>query len=397
MSNITKEYKHFCHVEIVSILQMREKGVGFREIGKWLGRGENAGGSIKRFLDANKHPFPGISKNLDVHQRARAMYEQAQKRRKIPRKKSKLESDPELKEKVIELLVNEQASPRDISFRIPDELPGKSIAYTTIYQFTKTNRRDLREHHRLKGKERQQRVKRKGNSRKKGAPAKTNIDQRPPWVWDRTEFGHYEADTMHSCKNGSGFAILTVREMKSRRRWYFRIADLKAETTLAVLQGFFRQMPLHMRRTLTVDNGPENEHLYKLEKVFPGLRVYYCDPYCAWQRGSVENANKDFRWYHPKGTDFKNVSPEEVWSTQDKLNRRRMLCLKGKSAEMVFQNALNHPPQIHVVGPEVLSSKKALFEAVDLHFEQSSGLYLPSPAQWGLSSSGSESSGIGWS
>jgi len=378
MKKKCKKYNHFCHEEIVSILQMRKKGIGFHTISMKLDRGANAGGSIKRFLDRNQHPCPGIWQELDVYEQARDLYERAQKKRKIPRKKSKLSSRPELKQKVIDLLVNEQASPRDISFRIPDELPGESIAYTTIYCFTKTERKDLREHHRLRGKERRQRLKPRSKQKKKCTPQKTNIEKRPSWVWDRTEFGHYETDTIHSCKNGSGYAILSVREMKSRQRWFFLVKDLKAETTLAVLRGFFRMLPQHMRRTLTADNGPEFAELYKLEGLFPGFKVYYCDPYCAWQRGSVENTNGEFRWYYPKGTDFKNVSVQEVWEVQDKLNRRRMLCLKGKSSEMVFQDAANNPPLIQVVSADVLGSTNALFEAAGLHFEKNSNLYLPS-------------------
>jgi len=376
-----KEYKHFTYEEVVFILQMRAKGLGFQDIGVRLGRGENAGGSIRRFLLRNKHPLAGVEKELDIDERARGMYERALKRRRIPRKKGKLESDPELKSKVIYLLEQEQASPRDISFRIPDELPGRSIAYTTVYNFTKHDRTDLKQHLRLRGKLRKQRVRRKGNRFEKGAPPKRNIKERSDWVEDRTEIGHYEADTIHSCKNGSGYAILTVREIKLRYRWFFLITNLKAQTTLAVLQGFFRMLPPHMRRTLTVDNGPENEWLYQLEAVFPRFRVYSCDAYCAWQRGCVENANGEFRWYFPKGTDFKNVSHREIWEVQDKLNRRRMLCLGGKSAKMVFDDALNNPPLIQIVGPEALASQDALFQAAELHFERNSNLYLPLQAQ----------------
>jgi IS30 family transposase len=384
MKKKRNNFEHFSYEEIVFILQMRQKELSFRQIGKNLGRGENSAGSIKRFLDRNKHPFPVLWAKLDVYEQARAMYERAQKRCKIPRKKSKLASHPELKQKVIELLVDEQASPRDIAHRIPEELPGESIAYTTIYNYTKKDRKDLKEHLRLRGKPRKQRVVRKGSSIiKTGAAPKTNISKRPSWVEDRTEFGHYEADTIHSCKNGSGYAILTIREMKSRKRWFSLIPNLKAETTLAVLRGFFGQLPPHMRKTLTVDNGPENEYLPQLEKVFSGFTVYHCDAYCSWQRGAVENANGEFRWYYPKGTDFKNVSTKEIWEVQDKLNRRRMDCLGGKSAETVFEFGLNNPPLITVVAAEALCSKETLFEEVASHFEKSSSLYLPLQAQLG--------------
>jgi IS30 family transposase len=283
---------------------------------------------------------------------------------------------------VIWLLVNEQSSPRDISYRIAEELPGERIAYTTIYNFTNSERTDLKAHLRLRGKARRQRVAHRRSRFREGAPPKTNIELRSAWVSERSEFGHYEADTIHSRKNGSGYAILSVRELKSRKRWYSLLADLKAETTLAALQGFFRLLPEHMRRTLTVDNGPENEHLSKLEKVFPGFKVYFCDPYCAWQRGAIENANGEFRWYYPKGTDFQDVPVEEIWKVQDKLNRRRMRCLGGKSSETVFEQARKHPPLIHVVSAEVLHSEAALRREAGLHPLQSSNLFLPSPAQW---------------
>ncbi len=380
MKESCRDYNHFCHEEIVSILQMREKGIAFRKIGNLLGRGENADSSIRRFLKRNAHPFPGVWKKLDVYERARFMYERALSRRRIPRKKSKLSSNPALKKKVIELLEDEDASPRDISYRIPDELPGERIAYTTIYHFTKHERPDLRRHHRLRGKERKQRLKPARKHIKRGAPEKTPIRQRPSRVAERTECGHYEADTILSPKKSSGAAILTLRELKSRERWFFRLMNLKAATTLAILQGFFRMLPPHMRRSLTIDNGSENEHLYKLETVFPGFKVYYCDPYCAWQRGSVEQANQEFRWYYPKGTDFGNVSSQDVRIVQEKLNRRRMVCLQGKSSRMVFEEALHNPPLIHLVGAEVLRSQRALRHAVDIRFEQSSGLYLPSQA-----------------
>jgi hypothetical protein len=93
----------------------------------------------------------------------------------------------------------------------------------------------------------------------------------------------------------------------------------------------------------------------------------------------VENANGEFRWYYPKGTDFANVSVQDIWEVQGKLNRRHMICLKGKSAENVFQHALAHPPLIQLAPAKALSSQSALFEAAGLRFEQSSGLYLPSP------------------
>ena len=68
--------------------------------------------------------------------------QQAKKRRKIPRKKEKLKT-PEIRRKVIELLVQEQSSPRDISWRLEEE--ELRISWRAIYYFTKHDHTELQQ------------------------------------------------------------------------------------------------------------------------------------------------------------------------------------------------------------------------------------------------------------
>jgi hypothetical protein len=162
------------------------------------------------------------------------------------------------------------------------------------------------------------------------------------------------------------------------------------------MTGFYRKLPAHMRKTLTVDNGPENSLLWKLEDIFPGLQVYYCDPYQAYQRGGVENSNGEIRWYFPKGTDFGDVSSKEIWEVQDKLNRKRMECLGWRSAQSVYQEALLSPKLVRVVGPQEYQAGK-YFEGIEWQ-HGSSNLFLPSPGQLDLNSfySGSSEQDFLW-
>jgi transposase, IS30 family len=384
MKTKRSNYNHLSYEERLVCYKMRSEGKSIREICRALGRPETAAGSLSREFKRNTPRSPILRGKLDSFDIARYAEEQAGKRRKKPRKNYKLESDPALKEFVEDKLKNEQASPRDIHWRVKRELAGKSISHTAIYDYTKRHR-GLIQNLRRKGKPCKQRITKRKKPKDKSVKRR-NISERSSVVEQKLEYGHYEVDTIVSPRAASSSAILTLRELCSRMRWFFLIADLKAETTLAVMRGFFSHMPAHLRRTLTADNGPENKELYQLEDLFYDFKVYYSDPYSPWQRGSVEQANGEFRWYFPKGTDFKNVPIGEVWKVQDKLNRRCMDCLGGKTSAEVFQKALQNPPRIFLADALVLRSNKALCEAVGLRFEQNSSLYLPLQNQSGCNS-----------
>lgn len=375
-------YEQFSLEERLIAYPMRRRGVSLRKICEALGRPESAAGSLSREFNRNEPRSPIVKQQLDPFERARYANEKALERLRIPRKNFKLESDIELKTFVdTKLGATDDASPQDISWRVKREMPGKSISHTAIYDYTKRNR-SLIQKLRRKGKPNRQRITARKKPKDKSVQRR-NISERTPLAEQGIEPGHFQVDTIHSLRGGSNYAILTIRELLSRMCWFFLIGDLKAETALAVVRGFLTLLPPHMRKTLTADNGPENAELHRLEALFRGFKVYYCDPYAAWQRGSVENANGLFRWYYPKGTDFKDVPRAEIWTVQDKINRRCMDCLGGRPSEEVFQQLVQNPPLIQLADAKVLSSREALREAVSLRFEQSSNLYLPSQAQSG--------------
>ena len=61
-----------------------------------------------------------------------------------------------------------------------------------------------------------------------------------------------------------------------------------------------------------------------IEKVFPSLKVYFCDAYCPYQKGSNERGNRDLRKYYPKGSNFDEVSSEEIREAAKKINLHPM-------------------------------------------------------------------------
>lgn len=53
-----------------------------------------------------------------------------------------------------------------------------------------------------------------------------------------------------------------------------------------------------------------------------GAAIYFAHPYASWERGINENTNGLIRQYFPKGTDFNEVTDEQVKAVMDKLNNR---------------------------------------------------------------------------
>ena len=67
------------------------------------------------------------------------------------------------------------------------------------------------------------------------------------------------------------------------------------------------------------DRGPEFDRYEDIERscfsphlAERRLRVYYCDPYCSWQKPHVENAHTLLRRVLPKGASFDALTQEDV-------------------------------------------------------------------------------------
>lgn len=55
-----------------------------------------------------------------------------------------------------------------------------------------------------------------------------------------------------------------------------------------------------------------------------GIKIYFCDPYSSWQKGTIENTNKYIRKEIPKGSDISKYSKRFIRKVEEKLNRRFM-------------------------------------------------------------------------
>ena len=82
-----------------------------------------------------------------------------------------------------------------------------------------------------------------------------------------------------------------------------------------------KQFPKELVKTITFDRGKEFSGYEQIEKEL-GCKTYFCDPYCAWQKGTNENTNGLLREFYPKGMDLSEVDKEEVEEILRSLNNR---------------------------------------------------------------------------
>lgn len=295
------------------------------EIAKYLGR---TASTISRALSRDYHPSPLMS----TYEKAMHAYEKSTQRMSKSRKRLKLKTE-RIQKVVIYLLCKKHWSPEEISdFLKRFEL---FISAKAIYNFVKKERKDLVEYLYLRGKVRKQRVCHPRSQLKVGVPEKKSIHIRPEIV----SAGNWEIDTILS-KKGVKTSILSLKEVTTKRCFYFLIPDLTAKSVMDILVPFFHGIPSNLRKTLTADNGGEFAELYKLEKIFKGFQVYYCDPYKAYQRGSVENANGELRWYFPKKTDFSLVTEKNIREAEYKINSKPIKSNNGVSPIKKFKKLL---------------------------------------------------------
>ena len=168
-------------------------------------------------------------------------------------------------------------------------------------------------------------------------PRGTSIDLRPKIVEQRKRFGDWEGDTVESCDHKPG--INTVLERKSGIVQITKLTGKASADTVAVLDKRFAPVPPRLKRTLTLDNGPENSDWPTMERIL-GLNCFFAHPYHSWERGANENVNGLIRDYFPKKTDFTLVSEDEIASVEYALNTRPRKRLGWKTPLEVWSGAL---------------------------------------------------------
>jgi IS30 family transposase len=324
-------YTHLTENERYVISHLSVAGFSFREIARRIKRHHT---TVSRELERNGPEYDCTIYWYDwTHPRALKRRHNARHHRR--------QSNPHLVKYVIRKL-RDDWSPETIAEKLKidySENDKMRVSHETIYRWIYLDAIEggTLYHHLRRRRKRRRRQKRYGSGRR-FIPGRVSISERPVMVETRERFGDWEGDTVEGKKSTGYFA--THVERKSRYLIAAKLHNKKAESlTKKSIKAFWR-IPKKMRKTLTVDNGREFSRFKELEDK-TGLTVYFADPYSAWQRGTNENTNGLLRQYFPKGTDFRNVTEEDLAFAVKKLNHRPRKCLGYQSPHEVFWNTQN--------------------------------------------------------
>jgi IS30 family transposase len=232
---------------------------------------------------------------------------------------------------LVQSLLLKQWSPEQISGWLRRE-QKLALSHERIYQYVYADKARGGTLY-LNLRSQKKRRKRYGRYSRRGLiPNRQSIDLRPRIVEAKGRVGDWEADTIVGKHHHQ--AILSLVERKTKLTL---LKKLERATAEAVEQATVELMKPLMKkvRTITSDNGREFANHQsiseKLEAAF-----YFAHPYHSWERGLNENTNGLVRQYFPKGSDFTQITDNEIKMVMERLNNRPRKTLGYKTPSQLF-------------------------------------------------------------
>lgn len=242
----------------------------------------------------------------------------------------------------------------DFKLNRKNEIDGmETICTATFYNYVEQNKIDgfNKEELPMKTKRKRKNEHKKGKTDPKG----TSIEERPFKPEDRSEFGHWEGDTIVGSRiiQNSG-AVLTLVERKTRFQLTIKMKDRKAKTVVKAIKKLKHKYPElkdykinDIFKSITFDNGVEFSNWKEIEKYLKS-KTYFAHPYASCERGSNENGNKLLRIFLPKGCNINEYDEDYVMKANELINTKIRKILGYKSSLELFTTELDKLTQLTV-------------------------------------------------
>ena len=131
------------------------------------------------------------------------------------------------------------------------------------------------------------------------------ISLRPKYINKRDELGHLEIDSIVGKRNEYD-SIISIVDRCSRKVWLIKSEYKNEYYTDKIIYDYLIRNEIKVK-SITVDNGLEFQALGLTAKKLR-VKLYKCDPYCSFQRGTNERTNALVRRFIPKGNSMKFVT-----------------------------------------------------------------------------------------
>jgi len=194
--------------------------------------------------------------------------------------------------------------------------------------------------------------KKKKRTKKRGhqgiLDGRTFINKRPKYINNRLKIGDAEFDFIVSGKNGKGILLVVVDRK-------LRVSFLEPIYEVSIPNVHLAAQEIKQRYSEWKTGTTDNDLLFKkhkrLEKEI-SIKIYFCDPYSSWQKGTVENTNGEIRKYLPKSSDISKYQISFFKDIEIKLNNRFMKCLKYQTPTEVLEKYRQQK------NPEIVSTNR---------------------------------------
>jgi len=320
--------KQINFMERKMIEKMIRQGMRIREIGRAMCRGHS---TISEEIKLNQS-IHETSYNAEL---AQARHE---KRQLNKGNRSKLERKVKLKEYMIQKLEDDW-SPEQIAGELRERNGMTIISHETIYKFIYSEEgRSLKLWLHLRIKHHPYRRKRGTRKSRKGQiiTERISIHQRPQEANERKITGHLETDSMIFSNQRP---IVSVQVDRASQKCAITKLENKTapETKYALVRAIEEEFA--SVKTITHDNGSENVLHIEIRDTYE-IGTYFCDPYCSWQKGLVEEINGLIRQYLPRHINMNQISQNQIYEIQEKLNNRPRKSLNYKTPNQIYASLI---------------------------------------------------------
>jgi len=327
---MTRTYKQLSLSDRIELSRLRQEGRSLRAIAAAVGRSPS---TISRELRRNSQPT-----KVWFHGYEPLRAETLRRRRRRWDARFKLARDAELRAHVRERL-KARWTPELIAGALRLEHGRCIISHESIYRYIyhRSDQKDYWHRWLARRKSRRGRLGQRGGSPVDRIQGRVPIQERPAEVDTRSSPGHWEGDLMLFSRYGQ--AVLVTHERQSRLLLLQRQPNKRALPVLRALLRQFSGLPEALRRTLTLDNGTEFAHHYRLTEVL-GMATYFCEPHSPWQKGGIENAIGRMRQPLPRKTDLATLTPRKLDRLVAAYNHTPRKCLGFRTPAAVFSEQL---------------------------------------------------------